>query len=207
MKLLKIHPDSPQQRLLEEVVTCLKKGGVIIYPTDTVYAIGCDMLNHKAIERVCKLKGMKPEKANLSIICNDLSHLSEFCKQLDNSTFKLMKKTLPGPYTFILKASGKVPKLLHHKKKTIGVRIPDNKIALAIAELLGNPIITTSLKIDDDILEYPTDPEIIFTDCAKGVDLVIDGGFGNVIGSSVLDATDTDILVVREGLGDVSFLD
>jgi tRNA threonylcarbamoyl adenosine modification protein (Sua5/YciO/YrdC/YwlC family) len=206
MKLLKIHPDTPQQRLLEEVVNCLKKGGVIIYPTDTVYAIGCDMFNHKAIERVCKIKGVKPEKANLSIICNDLSHLSEFCKQLDNSIFKLMKKTLPGPYTFILKASGKVPKLLHHKKKTIGVRIPDNKIALGIAELVGNPIITTSLKIDDDILEYPTDPGIIFTDFSRSVDIIVDGGFGNITGSTVLDATTNDVVVVREGLGDVSFL-
>tara|TARA_B100000809_G_C15138332_1_gene531673 strand:+ start:2708 stop:3331 length:624 start_codon:yes stop_codon:yes gene_type:complete len=204
MKLLKIHPEDPQQRFLDEVVTCLKKGGIIIYPTDTVYAIGCDMFNQKAIEKLCKMKGVKPEKANLSIVCNSLSHLSEFAKQLDNSIFKLMKKTLPGPYTYILKASGNVPKILHHKKKTIGIRIPDNKIALAIVEHLGNPIITTSLKIEDDILEYPTDPQQIFEDCFNMVDLVIDGGYGQLTGSTVIDATSTDIVILREGLGDTA---
>lgn len=204
MKLLRIHPDNPQQRLIDEVINCLKKGGVIIYPTDTVYAIGCDMFHHKAIERLCKMKGVKPNQANLSIICNDLSHLSEFAKQLDNSIFKLMKKTLPGPYTYILRASGNVPKILHHKKKTIGIRVPDNKIALMIAEQLGNPIITTSLKLDDDILEYPTDPELIYDDFGEMVDMVIDGGYGKIEGSSVIDATTVDVEVVREGLGDVS---
>jgi tRNA threonylcarbamoyl adenosine modification protein (Sua5/YciO/YrdC/YwlC family) len=205
MKLLKIHPEDPQHRLIREVVDCLKKGGIIIYPTDTVYAVGCDMFNHKAIGRLCEIKGVKPEKANLSIICNDLSHLSEFAKQLDNSTFKLMKKTLPGPYTYILKASSNVPKILQHKKKTIGIRIPDNKIALAIAEELGNPIITTSLKLDDDIIEYPTDPELIFEDCSAKVDIVIDGGYGQLTGSTVVDATGSDVEVIREGLGDTSF--
>ena len=205
MKFLKIHPNDPQTRLMEEVVACLKKGGIIIYPTDTVYAVGCDIYNHKAIERLCKIKGVKPEKANLSIICNDLSHLSNFAKQLDNSIFKLMKKTLPGPYTYILKASANVPKILHHKKKTIGIRIPDNKIALSIVELLGNPIITTSLKIDDEILEYPTDPELIFEESSDKVDMVIDGGFGKMIGSTVLDATSPNVEVIREGLGDISF--
>ena len=205
MKLLNIHPEDPQHRLIREVVDCLKKGGIIIYPTDTVYAVGCDMFNPKAIARLCKLKDVKPEKANLSIICNDLSHLSEFAKQLDNSVFKLMKKTLPGAYTYILKASGNVPKILQHKKKTIGIRIPDNKIALAIAAELGNPIITTSLKLEDDILEYPTDPELIFEEYASKVDLVIDGGYGQLTGSTVIDATTSDVEVVREGLGDVSF--
>ena len=205
MKFLKIHPNDPQTRLMEEVVACLKKGGIIIYPTDTVYAVGCDIYNHKAIERLCKIKGVKPEKANLSIICNDLSHLSNFAKQLDNSIFKLMKKTLPGPYTYILKASANVPKILHHKKKTIGIRIPDNKIALSIVELLGNPIITTSLKIDGEILEYPTDPELSFEESSDKVDMVIDGGFGKMIGSTVLDATSPNVEVIREGLGDISF--
>jgi len=207
MKLLKIHPEDPQERLLDEVVACLKRGGIIIYPTDTVYALGCDIFHHKAIEKLCKMKGVKPEKAQFSIICNDLSHLSEFAKQLDNSIFKLMKKTLPGPYTYILRASGNVPKILHHKKKTIGIRIPDNNIALAIAEKLGNPIITTSLKINDDILEYPTDPELIFEDYANKVDMVIDGGCGQVTASTVLDATTTDVVVIREGLGDISLFE
>lgn len=206
MRLLNIHPEDPQHRLIREVVDCLKKGGIVVYPTDTVYAVGCDMFNHKAITKLCKLKDVKPEKANLSIICNDLSHLSEFAKQLDNSIFKLMKKTLPGAYTYILKASANVPKILQHKKKTIGIRIPDNKIALAIAAELGNPIITTSLKLDDDILEYPTDPELIFEDYSTKVDLVIDGGYGGLTGSTVIDATTSEIEIIREGLGDVFFL-
>ena len=206
MKLSRIHPENPQERLLTEAVEILKRGGVIIYPTDTVYAMGCDIYNQRAIERLCKIKGVKANKVNLSIICNDLSHLSEFAKQLDNSVFKLMKQLLPGPYTFILKASGLVPKILHQKKKTIGIRVPNSKIVQRIVEQLGNPIITTSLKSDDVIVEYPTDQEEIAEQFGKSVDLVIDGGYGQAEASTVLDATEEEVVVVRKGLGETSIL-
>lgn len=206
MKLSRIHPENPQERLVKEAVEVLKKGGVIIYPTDTVYAMGCDIFNQRAIGRLCQIKGVKLNKVNLSIICNDLSHLSEFAKQLDNRVFKLMKQLLPGPYTFILKASSLVPKILHHKKKTIGIRVPNNIIVQMIVKNLGNPIITTSLKSDDVIIEYPTDPDEIVSQFGDKVDLVIDGGYGHSEASTVLDATGEEVLVVREGLGETSIL-
>ena len=179
---------------------------MIIYPTDTVYAMGCDIFQQKAVEKLCRIKGIKPAKANLSIICNDLSHLSEYAKQLDNSVFKLMKQLLPGPYTFILRASSLVPKILHRNKKTIGIRVPDNKIVQMIVSELGNPIITASLKSDDDILEYPTDPIDIKEQFSKDIDLIIDGGYGNAEASTVLDATTNEVVVVREGMGETSIL-
>jgi tRNA threonylcarbamoyl adenosine modification protein (Sua5/YciO/YrdC/YwlC family) len=203
MYLTRINPDNPQLNKIDEAVRILEKGGVIIYPTDTVYALGCDIHNQKAIEKLCKIKGVKVDKTNLSFICNDLSHISEYSKQLDSNVFKIMKKALPGPFTFILKASSKVPKILQAKKKTVGIRVPDNNIARQIVERLGNPIITTSLKDDDDIIEYTTDPELIFEKYQKVVDLVIDGGYGNNVPSTVVDCTDNEVNIIREGLGDI----
>ncbi len=190
-------------RKIDQVVDSLKNGGVIIYPTDTVYALGCDIQHKKAIEKVCQLKGIKPEKSNLSIICKNLSQLSEYTAQLDNRLFKTMRKVLPGPYTFILKANSSVPKLFKNNKRTIGVRIPDNRIIQTIVEELGNPILTTSLKTDDDILEYPNDPIDIYDDYQKIVDIVIDGGLGGMTPSTVVNCIGGEPEVVREGAGDV----
>ena len=162
-----------------------------------------DIHNHKAIEKLCRIKGVKVEKTNLSFICHDLSHISEYCKQLENATFKVMKKALPGPFTFILKASSKVPKILQAKKKTVGIRVPNNEIVRQIVEKLGNPIITTSLKDDDDVIEYTTDPELIFEKYEKQVDLVIDGGYGHNVASTVIDCTNDEFEIIREGLGDI----
>ncbi len=200
-QLLRIHPDNPQPRAMDTVVKVLRKGGVIIYPTDTVYGIGCDIFQPKAVERVAKIKGIKVEKSNFSIICYDLSHLSDYCRQVDNSTFKLMKKVLPGPFTFILNANSRVPKLFKHKKKTVGIRVPDNNIPREIVHQLGNPIVTTSVLDDDEILEYTTDPELIFERYQHQVDLVIDGGYGNNQASTIVDCTDDEPEVVRQGLG------
>lgn len=203
MYLININPENPQENKIDEAVRILSKGGIIIYPTDTVYALGCDIHNQKAIEKLCRIKGVKVEKTNLSFICHDLSHISEYCKQLENSIFKLMKKALPGPFTFILKASSKVPKILQAKKKTVGIRVPNNEIVRQIVEKLGNPIITTSLKDDDDVIEYTTDPELIFEKYEKQVDLVIDGGYGNNVASTIIDCTNDEIEIIREGLGDI----
>ncbi len=203
MYLSRINPNNPQDKKIDEVVRILAKGGVIIYPTDTVYALGCDIHNQKAIEKLCQIKGVKVDKTNLSFICNDLSHISEYSKQIDSHIFKTMKKALPGPFTFILKASSKVPKILQAKKKTVGIRVPDNNIARQIVERLGNPIITTSLKDDDDVIEYTTDPELIFEKYQKRVDLVVDGGYGNNVPSTIVDCTDNEIAIIREGLGDI----
>jgi len=190
-------------RKIQHVVDCLRKGGIVIYPTDTVYAMGCDINSKKALERICKLKGIKPEKSNLSIICSDLSQLSEYTIQLDNSMFRTMKKVLPGAYTFILKANNTVPKLFKNNKRTIGVRVPDNNIVQAIVAELGNPILTTSLKTNDDIIEYPTDPIDIHDEYEKIVDMIVDGGMGGLTGSTVVNWTGNEPEIVREGLGDV----
>lgn len=200
--LIRIHPDNPPERELIKVVDILKEGGVIIYPTDTVYGLGCDIMNRKAVERVAKIKGLKPEKANLSIICFDLSHITDFAKHVDNRTFKLMKKCLPGPYTFILEANNAIPKIFMAKKKTIGIRVPDHHIPREIVRLLGNPIVTTSIHDDDDIIEYSTDPELIHEKFENMVDCVIDGGYGNQVPSTVVDCTDDEPVLIREGLGD-----
>ena len=205
---LRINPDKINVADIERVVKCLKDGGIIIYPTDSVYALGCDLLNAKAIERVCKLKGVKPEKSNFSFICSDLSHLSDYCKPIENSIFRVMKKALPGPYTFILEASAKVPKLLKQNKKTVGIRVPDNKICKELILQLGNPIISTSLHDeDDDMIDYFTDPEMVYTRYQDKVDIVIDGGFGNIYPSTVIDASNGEMNVIREGLGDLSVLE
>jgi tRNA threonylcarbamoyl adenosine modification protein (Sua5/YciO/YrdC/YwlC family) len=185
----------------------LRNGGIIIYPTDTVYALGCDITQTRAIERICKLKGIKPEKSNFSFVCSDLSHLSEYTKAIPNNIFRIMKKALPGPYTFILEANNNVPKLLKQNKKTVGIRVPDNLICKEIIEELGNPLISTSLLDNtDDILEYFSDPELIHRQYGKLVDMVVDGGFGNVYPSTVLDCSSGEVEVTREGLGSLEVL-
>lgn len=201
--LLQIHPDNPQIVKIRTAVEIIKKGGVVIYPTDTVYAIGCDIHNQKAVEKVCRLKNIQPGKINLSFICQDLSHISEYTKALPTNVFKLMKQVLPGPYTFILNASNNVPNILHTKKKTIGIRVPDNKIIHLLIEELGNPILSTSIKNDDEILEYTTDPEEIYERYKNLVDVIIDGGFGGNEASTILDCTTSEIEVVREGKGSI----
>ena len=196
---IRIHPDNPAERQIRQVVDILQEGGVIIYPTDTVYAIGCDITKPKAIERVAQLKGIKPEKANFSFICYDLSHLSDFTRPLDNTIFKMMKRNLPGPFTFILEANNNVPKILKANRKTIGIRIPDNNIIREIVNVLGNPILTTSLKTNDEIIEYNTDPELIFEEYENLVDAVIDGGYGGLVASTVIDCTGDEFKIVRMG--------
>ena len=185
------------------MVDCLKKGGVIIYPTDTVYGLGCDITHQKAIERVCRIKGVRPEKAQLSFICYDLSHLADYCKPIDNSTFRVLKKNLPGPFTFILNANNHVPRLLNSNKKTVGIRVPDNTIARTIVKTLGNPIVSTSIHDEDEIVEYSTDPELIHEKYAALVDLVIDGGFGGNEASTVVDFTSGEAEVLRRGKGEL----
>jgi tRNA threonylcarbamoyl adenosine modification protein (Sua5/YciO/YrdC/YwlC family) len=198
---LQIHPDNPQPKKIQEAVSILRNGGVIIYPTDTIYGLGCDIHNARAVERVCQLKGVKPDKVNLSFICSDLTHISDYAK-IDTPTYKVMKKALPGPFTFVLDASSRVPRYGGSKKKTVGIRVPDNNIALALVKELGNPIITTSIHDDDVVLEYSTDPELIYEKYRNLVDAVIDGGPGNNIASTVVDASN-DFEVLRAGAGDI----
>jgi len=205
--LLRLNNDKPQEKDIQFIVNCLKNDGVIIYPTDTVYSIGCDITKPKAIEKLCRLKNIKPEKANFSFVCSDLSHLSQFTQPIPNSIFRIMKKALPGPYTFILEANGNVPKLLKQNKKTVGIRVPDSKICFDIIEALGNPIITTSLhNPSDDILEYFADPEVIHQEYQDKVDIVIDGGFGNLYASTVIDCSGDEPIILREGLGSLDVL-
>ena len=200
-KFIKIYNDNPNQQLVDEVVAVLKKGGLVIFPTDTIYGLGCDLKNNKALERVAMLKGVKLEKATFSFIFNNLSHLSDYVKQLDSPTFKILKRTLPGPYTFILPGSNTLPKVFK-KKKTVGIRIPDNNIVRSIVETLGNPIVSISIKDEDEILEYITDPELIFEKWNKKVDIVIDGGYGDNYASTVVDLIDAPV-IIREGKGSV----
>ena len=202
--LLKINPDNPEGRKINQVVEHLREGGIIIYPTDTVYGLGCDIENSNAIDRICKLRGLDPKKANLAMICQDISQLSNYTQQITNSTFRLLKKNLPGPFTFILPAANNVPKLFKNRKKTIGVRIPEHHVTAAIVEALGRPIMTTSLKSDDEILEYFTDPADIYEDFKKLVEVVIDSGPGGNIPSTVIDCTAVDPAIIREGAGELS---
>jgi len=202
--LLRIHPDNPDPRQIKKVVECLKDGGVIIYPTDTIYGIGCDVFNKKAMQKLCRIKGLDIKKHNLSFICYDLSHIADFTKHLATSTYKLMKKTLPGPYTFILEANNAIPKLFKNSKKEIGIRIPDNNIPRDIVKNLGNPIVTTSVKDKDMVIEYSTDPELIHNHFNKLVDIVIDGGYGEVVPSTIIDFTNSAAEIIREGKGDVT---
>ena len=201
---LEVHPDNPNPRAIAQAVDYLRKGGVIIYPTDTVYAFGCDINSKNSVEKICRLRNIKPEKANFSFICNDLSQLSEYAKQVSTPTFRLMKNCLPGPYTFILKASGQVPRIFKNKKKTIGIRVPKNNIAQALVKALGNPIMSASLKDEDELKEYTTDPLSIYDRYEARVDIVLNGGFGNNNPSTVLDCTENEPKLIRQGLGDIN---
>ena len=197
--LLHIHPQNPQARQIKTAVEMLRSGGIIIYPTDTIYGLGCDILQHKAIERVCRIKNVDPKKAQLSFICSDLSNLSEYTKQLPTATYRLLKEYLPGPYTFILPASKMVPKILQSKKDTIGLRIPNNLIALEIIRELGRPILSASLP--GDMVEDYTDPEIMHENFRKEVDIIIDGGIGGTVPSTIVDCTGDEPALIRQGLG------
>ncbi len=196
--LIKLFEDNPNERILRDIADRLRQGGVIIYPTDTIYAIGCDIMNPKAVRRVASLKGLKAEKADFSIICGSQSEIAEYAK-VSNALFKEMKRLLPGPYTFILPATSKLPNVLMNKRKTVGVRIPDNFIPRSIVEVLGNPLLTTSIETENEITE--TDPELIYETYRDKVDMVIDGGYGKNTASTVLDCTGDEIVVLREGLG------
>jgi tRNA threonylcarbamoyl adenosine modification protein (Sua5/YciO/YrdC/YwlC family) len=200
-ELIKLFPENPDPRKIDQVVKVLKRGGVIIYPTDTIYGIGCDLFNRQAVDRLCKIKAIKPKSLNLSFICHDMSQVSEYVKGMDTPTFKILKRALPGPFTFILESNSKVPKILGVNKKTVGIRIPDHNIPRDIVQALGNPIITSSIKDDDKIIEYTTDPEHIYDEFKHLVDLVIDGGYGGNIPSTVVDCTTSEPQVTREGLG------
>lgn len=201
--LLKIYQENPEQRKLKTVIDCLKNGGVIIYPTDTVYGLGCDIYNLRAIERLCKIKGINPKKSNLAIVCHDFSHLSDFTSPIDTPVFRVMKKALPGPFTFILKANSNVPKIFKQKKNTVGLRIPDNSIPREIVRQLGNPIVTTTIHHSDEIISYATNPELIYEKYKNLVDIIIDGGFGNNKPSTIVDCSEGEFNIVRFGLGDL----
>lgn len=202
-ELIKIYPENPDLRRIRQVAECLRDGGLVIYPTDTVYGLGCDIHNTRAVEKVARIKGIKPQKNDFSFICYDLSHIADYAK-VSNAAFKLMKKALPGPFTFILGANNNVPKLLNTNKKTVGIRVPDNEIPRFFVRELGNPIITTSIKDDDEVIEYSTDPEFIFEKFQHQVDIVVDGGYGGNVGSTIVDATTDEFEIIREGLGDLA---
>lgn len=200
-ELLKIHPQNPEMRKIDRAVSIFKEGGIVIYPTDTIYGIGCDLMNRKAIERLCRILDIKPQKLNLSFICRDISQISEYVKKIETPQFKVLKKNLPGPFTFIFEASSKVPRVLDVNKKTVGVRIPNHQIPLMIVEHLGNPFITSSIKSEDLIKEYTTDPEEIYNEYKNIVDLVIDGGIGGNVPSTVVDCVTSELTIMRQGLG------
>ena len=199
--LVKLYPENPNPKTIEQIVEVLKKGGIIIYPTDTVYGLGCDITNQRAIENICRLRGIKPEKANFSFICSDLRHISDYIKPIHTTVFRLLKKALPGPFTFILNANNNVPKLLSSNKKTVGIRVPDNNIAREIVMKLGNPILSTSIHDDDEVIEYSTDPELIHEKYQTKVDIVVDGGYGGNEPSTVVDCTSGDFEIIRQGKG------
>lgn len=204
-EFIKLYPENPDEKRIRRIVECLRDGGLIIYPTDTVYGLGCDIFNAKSVEKIAKIKGIKAQKNDFSFICYDLSDIADYAK-VGNAAFKAMKKVLPGPYTFILNATNNVPKLLNTNKKTVGIRVPDNNIPRFIVKELGNPIVTTSLKDDDEIIEYSTDPELIYEKFSHLVDIVIDGGYGGNIGSTIVMANTEEFEIIREGLGDISLL-
>ena len=204
-QFIKIYEDKPNEAAVAKVVKVLKDGGLIIYPTDTVYGLGCDITNTKALERIAKIKGIKLDKANFSFICHDLSNISDYVRQIDTATFKILKRALPGPYTFILPGNNNLPKEFK-KKTTVGIRVPNNSIALEIVKLLGNPIVSTSIRDEDDVIEYTTDPELIFEKWQNLVDLVIDGGYGHNVGSTIIDLSGDQPIVVREGKGSLDIL-
>jgi tRNA threonylcarbamoyl adenosine modification protein (Sua5/YciO/YrdC/YwlC family) len=202
-EFIKIHPENPEVRKISKVVEILQKGGIVIYPTDTIYGIGCDLMNRKSIERLCQIMDIKPQKLDLSFICQDLSQIATFVRRMDTNVFKVLKKALPGPYTFIMESSSKVPKILDINKKTVGIRIPNHNITQAIVTELSRPLITSSIKDDDLIKEYTTDPEEIYEDFKQRVDIVIDGGVGGNVPSTVVDCTRENFEIIRKGLGDI----
>nr|WP_314834506.1 L-threonylcarbamoyladenylate synthase [uncultured Flavobacterium sp.] len=204
-QFIKIYEDKPNEAAIAKVVKVLKDGGLVIYPTDTVYGLGCDITNTKALERIAKIKGVKLDKANFSFICHDLSNLSDYVKQIDTAIFKILKRALPGPYTFILPGNNNLPKEFK-KKTTVGIRVPDNSIALEIVRQLGNPIVSTSIRDEDDVIEYTTDPELIFEKWQNQVDMVIDGGYGDNMGSTIIDLSGDEPIVIREGKGTLEIL-
>ncbi|WP_339753220.1 L-threonylcarbamoyladenylate synthase [uncultured Winogradskyella sp.] len=199
-EFVKIYPENPNPRAIQKVVDVLKKGGLIIYPTDTVYGLGCDITNIKALERIAKIKDVKLEKSNFSFICEDLSNLSDYVKQIDSTTFKILKRALPGAYTFILPGSKNLPNPFK-KRKTVGIRVPDNSIALALVNALGNPIVSTSIHDEDEVVEYTTDPELILEKWDSLVDLVVDGGYGGNEASTIIDLSENEPIIIREGKG------
>ncbi|TCP26838.1 translation factor SUA5 [Tenacibaculum skagerrakense] len=204
-QFIKLYNENPNPKEIDKVVKVLQSGGLVIYPTDTVYGLGCDITNTKALERIAKIKGIKLEKANFSFVCNDLSHLSDYVKQVDTPVYKILKRALPGPYTFILPGSTNLPKAFK-KRKTVGIRIPDNNIARTIVERLGNPIVSTSIRDEDEVIEYTTDPELIFEKWQNIVDVVIDGGYGDNQPSTVIDLTEDEPEIVREGKGSLDVI-
>jgi tRNA threonylcarbamoyl adenosine modification protein (Sua5/YciO/YrdC/YwlC family) len=204
-EFLKIYEDKPSEAAIKKVVEVIKNGGLVIYPTDTVYGLGCDITNSRALEKLAKIKGVKLEKANFSFVCSSLSNISDYVKQIDTATFKILKRALPGAYTFILPGNNDLPKDFR-KKKTVGIRVPDNRIAIQIVEMLGNPIVSTSIHDEDEVIEYSTDPELIFEKWQNQVDLVIDGGYGENVASTIIDLTGHEPIIVREGKGDVNVI-
>ncbi|MBC7629190.1 L-threonylcarbamoyladenylate synthase [Ferruginibacter sp.] len=198
--LIQIHPQNPQPRLIKQVAECLKDGGVIVYPTDTIYGLGCDIFQHKAVDKICTIKNIDPAKVQLSFICRDLSHLSDYTKSIDTPLYRMLKNYLPGPYTFILPASKQVPKILQTKKSTIGLRIPDNVICRHILDILGNPLLSTSLP--GEMVEEYTDPEIIHEKFGHVVDMVIDGGTGGMVPSTIVDCVTDNWIITRQGTGE-----
>ncbi len=199
--LIKLYNENPNPREIQKIADILRNGGLIVYPTDTVYGLGCDVTRQKAVEKIARFKGIKIEKSNFSFICSDLRHLSDYAKPISNSVFKLMRKNLPGPFTFILNANNNVPKYFKGKKKTVGIRIPDNNIICEIVKELGNPILSTSIHDEDEILEYTVDPELIYERYQNIADIVIDGGYGELIPSTIVDCSGTEVEIIREGKG------
>ncbi|MEJ2584488.1 MAG: L-threonylcarbamoyladenylate synthase [Robiginitalea sp.] len=204
-ELIRIYEENPNPRAVEQVVRVLRDGGLVIYPTDTVYGLGCDITNSRALQRLARIKGVKLNKANWSFICADLSNLSDYARQIDTPTFKILKRALPGPYTFILQGNNQLPKDFK-KKKTVGIRVPDNRIAQALVRGLGHPIVSTSIRDEDDVLEYTTDPELIYEKWGNLVDVVVDGGYGDNVASTVIDLTGPQPEIIREGKGDLTIL-
>ena len=202
-EFIRLYEENPDPRRVRQIVEILRNGGIIIYPTDTVYGLGCDITNQKAVERICKIKGINPKKHNFSFVCADLSNIAYYTRVITKPVFKMMKKGLPGPFTFILEASSQVPKILHSNKKTVGIRVPNHGVPRAIVEELGQPILSTSIHDEDEIIEYSTDPELIFEKYQNLVDVVIDGGYGSNVPSTILDCTGDEVVLLREGLGDL----
>jgi tRNA threonylcarbamoyl adenosine modification protein (Sua5/YciO/YrdC/YwlC family) len=204
---LKIYPQNPNPKAVQQVADCLRNGGIVIFPTDTIYGMGCDIYKPKAVEKIISIMGNRKKKTTLSFICHDLSQLSDFTTPIDNHIFKAMKRALPGPYTFILNANNHVPKIIHGAKKTVGIRVPDNNIIRDIVEELGHPVFSTSIRDDDEIVEYTTDPELIYEKYGELVDMVVDGGYGDNVPSTVVDCTSGEIEIVREGKGEVDIFE